>query len=492
MSFKGRVIRGLSWSFAGRFGSQFCQLVISIVLARILSPNEFGVVGMLLVFTGFAQTFVDGGLGSALVYHREIEEAHRSSAFWLQLGIGCLLCGGFFLIAPAIASFYGQPVLTGLARLLSLVFVIQALTLTQNALMCREFRFRAIGIATLSATLISGSVAVLMARLGYGVWALAWQPVINAAALSVFLWCQSGWRPRLIFHADVAAQLGRYGLYLTGHTTLNYWLRNGDNLLIGKVLGAHALGVYARAYSLMLLPLTNIGAVFGQVMFPALSQMQDDLPRFKYHYLTATRTIALVAFPLMAGVAVLSKPLILLLLGQKWIEVVPILQVLSIVGLVQSVIFPVGWVFTALGKTKQQFQLTLGLSVAFAIAMLIGIRYGLLGVTYAYAAWTLLSGVLNLRLIGRYIALPVRETLANVTPFALMSGLMAAAVYWFDVTAGQSWSTPGRLLGGGILGASVFAILCTVTRNQAFLDVWRLVQQGFGARLVNSQRAPRG
>jgi O-antigen/teichoic acid export membrane protein len=480
MSFKGKVIRGLSWSFAGRFGSQFCQLVISIVLARLLTPSEFGVIGMLLVFTGFAQTFVDGGLSSALIYHRDIAEAHRSSAFWLQLGIGAALSAAFYLLAPAIAWFYGVPQIAGLARLLSLVFVVQALSLTQTALLSREFKFRALGIATLVATLISGLAAVVMAQMNYGVWALAWQPLLNAALLAALLWFQSDWRPRFVFDRTVAGELGRYGLYLTGHMTLNYWLRNGDNLLIGKVLGAHPLGIYARAYSLMLLPLTNIGAVFGQVMFPALSQLQDDMARFKRHYLTATRTIALVAFPLMAGVAVLSKPLILFLLGPKWIEVVPILQILSIVGLVQSIIFPVGWVFTALGRTRDQFRLSLLLTAAFAVAMAAGIRYGLLGVTYAYAVWTLLSGFLNLRLIGRYIHLPVRENLLSVAPIAALSAVMGLAVYGLDSTAGQAWPLIVRLLAGGTLGVLSFGALCAATRNHTFLEVWQLAHRGLG------------
>ncbi|MDE2111707.1 MAG: MOP flippase family protein [Alphaproteobacteria bacterium] len=477
MNLRNQVIHGLSWSFIARFGSQLCQLVVSITLARMLTPNEFGIIGMLLVFTGFAQSFSDFGLGSALIYYQNVTEVHRSSAFWLQLGVGVFLTVLFYVLAPFIADFYSLPILTRLARLLSCVFFFQAVGQTHSALFAKEFRFKALAISNVGAATGSGIIAVIVAHAGYGVWALAWQPVVSAVTLAFLLSLQSPWRPRLMFNWAAASELWRYGSYLMGHGSLNYWLRNGDNLLIGKVLGAHALGVYARAYSLMLLPLTNIGSAVGQVMFPALSQLQNDVAKFRYQYLAATRGIALVSFPLMAGVAALARPLILFLLGDKWAEVVPILQILSLVGLFQSIIFPVGWIFTALGKTKAQFHLSIVLGIAFAAAMFMGIQHGVLGVTYAYAAWTLLSGLLNLRLVGLYIKTSVTAMLLAVAPIAVLAGVMGFFVYSCDATIFAAWPLAARLAIGLALGVASFFTLCAVTKDETFQQLSQLIYE---------------
>jgi len=482
MTLRQNVLRGLSWSFASRLGSQFFQLAFSIALARLLGPREFGLIGMLLVFTGFAQALADGGLCSALIYRQDISEVHRSTAFWIQTGAGALLSVLFFLGAPFIAAFYNAPALDPLSRLLSATFIIQALGLVHNALLMKEFRFKALAGVTISATMISGVAAIIMALSGYGVWALAWQALLSTAATTLLLWIVSGWRPHAIFRRNVAADLGRYGVYLLGHTSLNYWMRNGANLLIGKSIGAHALGIFARSYTLMLLPLNNISSVLGQVMFPALARVQNDIPRFRQHYLTATRMIALVTFPLMIGIAVLSEPLILFLLGKRWAEVISILRILSLVGMFQSIIVPVGWVFTALGKTREQFRLSILLAVLFVIAMAAGVRFGLLGVTYAYAGWTLISGWLNLRLIGNYIELPVPTVVTAVLPIALMAGAMGFAVSMIDAGPAHAWPLIARLVAGFLAGLSSYTALCLALRNETFEEVMRLTLGRFGVR----------
>jgi O-antigen/teichoic acid export membrane protein len=480
MTLRQQVLHGMSWNFTSRLGSQFFQLAFSIVLARLLSPKEFGVVGMLLVFTGFAQALADGGLSSALIYRQNSTEAHRSTVFWMQTAAGAALSLLFYFGAPAIAAFYGLPILKPLSHLVACTFIIQALGLVHNALLMKEFRFKAVAAATLGSTAISGIIAILLARQGYGVWALAWQGLIATTVLTMLLWLLSGWRPHAIFDRAAAKDLGGYGIYLLGYGSLNYWLRNGTNLLIGKAIGAHGLGIFSRAYTLMLLPLNNVSAVFGQVMFPALSQVQNDIPRFRRHYMMATRLIALITFPLMTGIAALSEPLILLLLGPKWAEVIPILQILSFVGLFQSIIHPAGAVYTALGKTKSLFHMTLVLVVAFVIVMVPALRFGILGMTYAYSAWTVLAGLLNLWLVGRYMQSSAWAILASVAQLAMIAGVMGALVYALDTGPAHAWPLAVRLLAGFFAGAGSYTALCLVLRNEAFADLMKLVSDRLG------------
>ena len=480
MTLRQQVFHGLSWNFVSRLGSQFFQLAFSIVLARLLSPREFGVIGMLLVFTGFAQALADGGLSSALIYRQDGNDAQRCTVFWIQVAAGALLSLLFYCGAGLIAAFYDLDILKPLSRLLAFVFIVQALGLVHNALLMKEFRFKAVELATLGATAISGIAAIALALKGYGVWALAWQSLISNTLLSLFLWLQSGWRPRLLFDRAAARELGGYGLYLLGYGSLNYWLRNGSNLIIGKIIGAHALGIFARSYTLMLLPLNNVSAVFGQVMFPALAQVQNTMPRFRQHYFTATRLIALITFPLMAGVAALSEPLILLLLGRKWAEVIPILQILSFVGMFQSIIHPTGSVYTALGKTKPLFYVSVLLLAAFVLIMIPGIRFGLLGVTWAYAAWTAFAGLLNLWMVGRYMESSAGAILASVTPTAIIACLMGVLVYALDAGPAHGWPYAMRLLAGFAAGTSAYVLMCVVTRNEGFADFVGLMSERMG------------
>jgi O-antigen/teichoic acid export membrane protein len=475
MNFTERVSHGLSWSLASRICTQGFQFVFGIALARLLTPNDFGIVGMLFVITGFALALGDAGLSSALIYDQQATEVHFSTVFWLQLGTGACLSAIFFGAGSYIADFYELPTIGPLSRFISFTFVIQALGQTHSAMLSKHLRFKQLAVVNIASTLFSGVIAVGLAWFGYGVWSLAWQGLLSPTIVTILLWIQSGWRPRLTFDPRAAAVLGRYGLYLLGHTSINYWLRNGDKLVIGKLLGAHDLGIYARAYSLMLLPLNNIGAVLGQVMFPALAQLQNDLPRFRSSYLSAIQVIALVVFPLMMGLAALCEPFVLFLLGPRWSEVTPILQILSFVGLLQSIVFPVGWIFTALGKTKEQFHLSIYLAFAFVLTIAFGIQFGIKGVAYAYALWTLLSAWLNLRLAGSFIDLSLQEVLKTLSAPFCMTSLMGAVVFGVDHELLRELSSVFRIICGSVVGIALYLGLCILTKDRAFATLTRFI-----------------
>ncbi len=482
---RDKVVHSASWNLVGRIGTQFVQTGFSIVLARLLTPNEFGAIGMLAVFTGFAQVLADSGLGAALIYKQDITEAHRSTVFWLQVAISIPLTASFYFSAPAIAGFYNLSVLGPLTRLVSFVFLIQAIGQTQRVLLSKEFKFRKIAIVSLGTTIVSGVVAVVMARCGFGVWALAWQMVLSVALSSIFFMFISGWMPRFQFERAAATEMVRYGIYVLGYASLNYWQRNGDNLAIGKLLGAHALGIYARAYSLMLLPITNITRALGQVMFPALSRLQDDISRFGRSYIKATQMIALVAFPLMTGLGILSGPFIRVVFGRKWLEMIPILTIFSFVGLAQAVIVSAGWVYNALGRTKTAFQIAMVMGILFVVAILGGIQYGLLGVVYAYAAWTVLGGVVHLHVAGRFMHLSMWTILRNIAKISLMSLAMGIVVLVFDICIRHIWPNSLRLVVGTLLGALVYLAECILTRDSTFILLLE-VMGGKKKRLANT------
>lgn len=470
-----RIANGLSWSLASRVWAQGCQFAFSIVLARLLTPADFGIVGMLFVITGFAQAISDAGLSSALIYEQRVNETHFSTVFWLQLFVGICICAIFASTAPFIAQFYEMPLLKPLAEIVAVVFVIQALGQSHSALLSKELRFKELAIINVTTTTISGAISIVLATQGFGVWSLVWPSLVSSAVSTVLLWNFSRWMPSLVFDMSAAKTLGGYGMYLLGHTSINYWLRNADKLVIGRVLGAHDLGIYARAYSLMLLPLNNIGSVLGQVMFPELAKLQTDLPRFARSYVSSIQLIALVMFPLMIGIAALSEPLVLLLLGTKWREVVPVLQILSLVAVLQSIVFPVGWIFTALGKTKEQFKLSLVLGTLFIPTIGIGIFFGLMGIVYGYALWTLLSSWLNLRLAGSFIDLPLTKIVKSVSSTFVWALLMGALVLYLDRSILSETPNYLRVGLGALLGSLFYLTLCILTKDEVFTNFTRLV-----------------
>lgn len=457
------IARNLSWTFASRMGSQVTQLLVSLFLARMITPAEFGLIGMLMVFSGFATVVGEAGLNSALIYVDKVDEDVFSTTFWIQFAINLCFTALFFFGAGLIADFYNAPTLRPLTQLMSVNFVLQSVGQIQNAMLVRQMNFRTIGIITYASVVVSSVTALVLAWLGYGVWALVWHAIATNVTMLIGTSIATRWHPRLRFSVPVMSQVMSYGSYLLMYNSLNYWMRNGDNLLIGKALGNVSLGMYNRAYTLMLLPLQNVGAIVGQVMFPTLSRLRDDPAAFRVLYLQSIRRISFVAFPIMGGLSILAEPLIRILYGPQWGASAPILQILGIVGLFQCIIFPVGWIFNALGHNKTQFRLTVALVPPFFILVGGGLHYGLLGVTWGYAAWAVLSGVLHIHVAGRLIDVGIREYLELVVRKAAATAAMILVIALVDPWArAQLGLICGTslcvLLGAGVYGAALGAI----------------------------------
>lgn len=461
------LVRNISWTFASRMGAQFTQILFSVFIARLVTPQEYGLIGMLTVLSGFAFIVGEGGLNSALIYMGKSDQEVLSTAFWLQFFVNLFFTLLFYFGAGLISDFYNAPSLAPVTQLMSVIFVLQSVGQIQQARLTQEMNFKAIAIANYVGALVSSICALVLALAGYGVWALVWQALSNALAILICTSISTRWIPRMQFSMTVAKKLTDYSAYLLLHNSLNYWMRNGDNLLIGKVLGTYSLGIYNRAYTLMLLPLTNIGSILGQVMFPTLSRARDNLDEFRRLYENCIRMIALVSFPLMGGMSVLAQPILLMLYGKQWADSAPILQILSLVGLFQCIIFPVGWVFTSLGKTKEQARLSFILVPLFFVLVGGGLHWGLLGVTWGYAIWAVISGILNISVAGRligvsvfdYLALVMRKVVATV---AMMAGV---AMVHGSLMTGMLGEI-GMLAVRVVLGAVLYFLVLLVLRDQ--------------------------
>jgi O-antigen/teichoic acid export membrane protein len=487
-SLRERAISGVGWTTAAQVARQLLGLLVTAVLSRLLTPREFGLVAMIYVFTNFLNALRDMGLSSALVQRPELEHKHINAIFWVNCALGLGLTAIVAAFSPVVAWFYGEPALKSLALVSSLSFSIGSLGLAHRAVLSRNLLFSKVVTAELGAAIFGGIGACVLAWNGFGAWSLVAQSLLTAVVDTLVAWRLSRWRPTLSFESSALQGMVRYGANLAGFTSFNYWTRNLDNLLIGHYLGSIALGLYTRAYTLMLLPVTQTTQVLGRVMFATLSQVQTDTQRAKSIYLAATRVIALVAFPTMLGFFVVADHFIAILYGPGWEKVVPIFRVLCIAGVGQAVGSTVGWIYNSQGRTDLQFRWGVFSSIIMAASFVVGIRWGSLGVAWAYVV----TGYVILwypawRIPFALISLTFTEMLANLAAIFLCALVMAAAVWCLRLYLPQDWAASLQLAILVSSGAALYVALCHFWRVRAWIEVCDIAKKRVRGRAAARQ-----
>lgn len=428
MSLRDKAISGVKWAGTAQVLRNVLAVITTAILARLLSPSDFGLMGMAVVVVAFMNLFGDLGISAAIVHRRELSANLLSSAFWANVGFGFLLTALVAFGAPLVAAFYLEPRLAPLLAALSAILLFTSLGVVQRALLERTLRFSTIAVVETSATGLGSAVGIGAAVLGAGVWSLALQALTLAAANTLLLWRFSPWKPGWKFAWAELRSVTGYSLNLTGFGVVNYFSRNADKLLIGRYLGAQDLGYYVLAYQLMLYPLQQISRVVGRVMFPVFSRMQDDDTRFQNAYLKTTTTIAMVTLPMMCGLWVLAEPLVLAVFGPSWKPVAVLLMILAPVGAIQSLGTLVGDIYQAKGRTDLQFRWGLFSSFIIVSSFVIGLRWGIVGVAAAYAVATIILTYPGLRLAYGLINMSVRRMIVALARPAAAALVMLGAL----------------------------------------------------------------
>ena len=385
LNLREKTVKGVGWSGISQIVRLIIQFGVTAILARLLTPNDFGLLAMVVVFTNFVMIFRDFGLTAAIIQRKELTEEHLSSCFWINILVGLLLTLILVFLAPLISHFYSEPRLIRIIMILASIFFISSFGVIQIALFMKEMNFKSLAIVEILSVVISGTMAIVLAFSGFGVWSLVYQQIVSNLVRVFFLWIFSSWKPKLIFRWLRVKELLGFGFNLIGFNFVNYFNRNLDNLLIGKFLGSTPLGFYNLAYRLLLFPLGNISSVIGRVMFPGLSMIQDDKSKVCSAYIKATRYIAVITFPLMIGLFVVAPQFIIVIFGFQWERSIFLLQILAIVSLMQSIGSTVGWIYQSQGRTDILFKWGLFSVTIITIAFVIGLRGNVEGVTIAYA-----------------------------------------------------------------------------------------------------------
>ncbi len=473
--FRQKTISALTWSGAIQSSQYSFQFLISVVLARLLTPTDFGLVGMVLVLTGFAARFSDLGMGAALVQKLEITGEQTDSVFWINMMIGAGLTALFILLAPLIAVFYREPSLVPLTRVLALIFIFHALGNVHRVVLQRKLDFKRIAQVEVSALLFGGVLAIGMAVMGFGAWSLVVQPLVNGLMTSLLFWWLVDWRPRRRFHFGKIRELSSFAFHLMGFDFFNYWVRQFDNVLIGWKLGSAPLGLYSRAYNLMVFPVSRLGGLISRVMFPALSAIQEDRVRVKRVYLQVTRGISLITFPLMVGMLVVAGNFISVVFGQQWMGAVPVLKLLCVSGLFQSIGTTVGWIYTSQGRTDIMFRWGFASGVIRISAFVIGVQWGIVGMAAAVVISGLILWIPSWVIPGRLIDLRFGEMVKNLLPVFLCAVMMGVFVAAVGLVIPGNWPAAAELMVQVLAGIGCYAALVHVCRIQAYEEVREVV-----------------
>jgi len=473
-----RTVQGAAWSTLSIVGQRALSLLSTLVLARLLAPSAFGLLGMAMVLTAAMNSFKDLGTTAALIQRKALDSQLASTLFWTNVFVGT--AGACFMIGVAhfVAVLYREPRVAPVLAVLSVPFLINNLGVVHRAMLSRAMLFRRLAMIQLSASAISVVTGITLAVAGAGVWSLVTAVASEMTTAAVLYWLACPWRPGWHLSLRDLQSVTPFSANLTASNLTNYFIRNVDNALIGRFLGAAALGYYALAYGLMMYPLYNVTWNLGNVLLPALCRILEDNARFRQAYLRAVSVIATITFPLMFGLLATAGLLVVTCFGAKWAPMAPIVRILAPVGMLQSITSTAGIVFTAKGRTGLQFRWALIETSVVLPAFVIGLRWGTIGVASGYAVAQFLLCYPVFFIVGRILDLGVLELLRSLWPVMRSAILMFAAVLltrfalpWVGV------EEPWHILGTTILvGVTVYPLLLLRSRSGALRDVLGLLE----------------
>ena len=381
-----KSVRGGVITLAAQAIKILLQMTSTMVLARLLTPKDFGLVAMVITITGFVAMFKDCGLSMATVQHAQITHAQVSTLFWINCALSAAVMLVVAMLAPMVAWFYHEPRLIWITLVLSITFVFSGLTVQHQALLRRQMQFKTLAIIDIVSMASGLAAGIGMAwGAGFGYWSLVGMTFATTLVNAILVWIKCDWRPGPYGRNVGARSMLAFGGSLTGFDVLNYFTRNFDSVLIGRVLGPIATGVYSKAYSLLALPMNQINAPISSVMLPALSRLQNEPEAYAKLYLGALKALSFVTVPMVVFSFVLAKDIILILLGAQWLSAVVVFQLLAPAALVSAINIAPGWLCISLGHPQKQLHYGLVSAPICVGAFLIGIKWGVEGVAAAFS-----------------------------------------------------------------------------------------------------------
>lgn len=428
MTIKKQVLSGVKWVALANIFGQIMTLASTVILARLLNPDDFGVFAILMIFVGFLSMFVGMGTSAAIVHMDNPSEELLSSIFYFNVFMGSFFCALLIVLSDPISIFFEKPEIKELLMWLSLTFVISSFTTVQEALFTKKMDFKTLTIIGTFTNFVSFIVGIIAAMKGFGVYSLIIRALVGSILSSLLIWSISSWKPKLIFYFKELKEIFNFTTNLTGFTFINYFARNTDNFLIGKFLESSSLGVYNMAYNIMLYPLSNISHVLIRVLFPAFSKLQYDNEKLKKVYSRVIFFIALVSFPLMTGLMATSELFVSVIFGDKWNNLATILLIMAPIGMMQSLVTTTGSLYMAKGNVKMMFKTGTINAIVAVVSFIVGISFGIEGVALAYLIANIIMLYPMLAIAWKQIDFSAKEGFSEIFPILMFSIIMGLCV----------------------------------------------------------------
>lgn len=421
-SLKQKAASGMIWTALQKYSAMAIHFISGIILARLLTPHDYGCIGMLAIFMVLAESFIDGGFGSALIQKKHPTQEDYSTIFFWNLGISVLMYAVLFTLAPTIAEFYDLPLLCDVLRVQGLVLFIYAFNLVQRNQLRKKLNFKVLSIVTITTSVVSLSITVLMAYHGFGVWALVAQHLITALIPAVVFWYYIKWRPQFLFSWKSFRELFSFGSYMFLTHLINQFCSKIGRLMIGKVYSPIVLGYYSKAASTEDLASTSISSIMTQVTYPLYVQVQDDKVAMGNMVKRLTMTVSYVTFPLMFILILIAKPLFVILYSDRWLPSVPYFQVLCLVGLSYCLQAVNTQTIAAIGKSKVMFLWTLVKRTVGLLFMIGGLMlYGMKGFLVGVVIYNWFAYFVNIGLVSEYVGYKWYRQLMDFVPVTTAS-----------------------------------------------------------------------
>lgn len=474
-SLKSKTVKGTIWSSMERFSVQGIQFLVTIIMARMLTPSDYGLIGMLAIFIAISQSLIDSGFSQALIRKQDRTEIDNSTVFYFNIGVGIILYLILFLCAPLIASFYNEPILEPLTKVIGLGLVFNSLSVVQRALFTVKLDFKTQAKASLIGAIVSGAIGIYTAYAGYGVWSIVYLQISNYAITVLLLWIFSKWRPQWCYSWKSFKELFSFGSKLMLSGLLDTLFNNVYLLVIGKFFKASDLGYYTRAAQFSDFASANVTGIFQRVTYPVLCEIQNDDVRLHDAYQRMLRMSAFVIFPLMMGLAAVAKPMILTILTEKWLFSSVLLQILCF----SYMWYPIHAINLNLLKVKGRSDLFLKLEIIKkiigVIIICITVPFGLIAMCIGGIFSSIICLFINTRYTGMLINLGFLSQMKDLLPCLLLSLAMGAIVY--AVVTFIPMPPVAALIVGIAVGIVFYTLSSKILRFPEFAEIRAMIHR---------------
>lgn len=477
---KTRIISNFIWRFAERCGAQCVAFVVSIVLARLLLPEDYGTISLVTVFTAILNVFVDSGLGNALIQKKKVDDVDFSTVFYFNIVVCCALYLLMFFIAPFIAKFYGRLELIPVIRVLSLTLVLSGVKNVQQAYVSRNMIFKLFFYSTLCGTVGAAIIGIVMAYLGFGIWALVAQQLFNATTDTFVLWITVKWRPKGLFSLKRLKSLLEYGWKLLLSALINTGYENLRALIIGKMYSSSELAYYNQGYRFPNVIVSNVNSSIDSVLFPVMSSVQDDREAVKQMTRKSIKTSVYVMAPLMMGLAFMADTVVRLVLTDKWLECVPFLRIFCITFMFYPIHTANLNAINAMGRSDLFLRLEI-IKKVFGVALLIStMRFGVMAMACSMLVSSVTSQIINSWPNRKLLHYGYLEQLRDIMPSILLAVFMGICVSLIELLDMPLIITAIVQV---ILGAEIYVIGSAILNLDSFKGLRRILKPIFLKKL---------